>query len=65
MLSMSKEQYSTFLKSHKISHNKKQTQLIRRVGRKIQKAVEQYLTENNLAHEVKYYEWEFNLVENK
>jgi predicted Zn-dependent protease len=65
MLSMSKEQYSTFLKSHKISKNKKQTQLVRRVGRKIQKSVEQYLTENNLAHEVKYYEWEFNLVESK
>ncbi len=65
MLSMSKEQYSTFLKSHKISRNKKQTQLVRRVGRKIQKAVEQYLTENNLAHEVRYYEWEFNLIESK
>ena len=65
MLSMSKEQYGTFLNSHKLSKNKKQTQLVRRVGRKIQKAVEQYLTENGLAHEVKYYEWEFNLVESK
>ena len=65
MLSMSKEQYSTFLKSHKLSKNKKQTQLVKRVGRKIQKAVEQYLTDSNLAHEINYYEWEFNLIESK
>ena len=63
MLSMSKEQYRDFLKSHKISKNEQQAQRVGRVGRKIQKAVEQYLTENNLAHEVKNYEWEFNLVE--
>ena len=65
MLSMSKEQYRAFLKSHKISKNKKQTQQVRRVGRKIQKAVEQYLSENNLAHEVKNFEWEFNLIDSK
>ena len=65
MLSMSKEQYNAFLKSHKISRNQRQTQLVRRVGRKIQKAVEQYLSENNLTHEIKNYEWEFNLVESK
>jgi predicted Zn-dependent protease len=65
MLSMSKEQYSAFLKSNKISKNQKQTQRVRGVGRNIQKAVEQYLSENNLAHEVKNYEWEFNLIESK
>ncbi len=37
--------------------------MVKRVGQNIQVAVEQYLTENNLAHEVKYYEWEFNLIE--
>ncbi len=36
--------------------------MVKRVGQNIQVAVEHYLTENNLAHEVKYYEWEFNLV---
>ncbi len=65
MLSMSTEQYNSFLKSNKISANKEQTQLVKRVGRNIQKAVEQYLAENNLAQELKYYEWEFNLVESK
>jgi predicted Zn-dependent protease len=65
MLSMSKDQYRAFLKSNKISKNQKETQRVRRVGRKIQKAVEQYLTENNLAHELKNYEWEFNLIDSK
>ena len=65
MLSMSKDQYRAFLKSNKISKNQKETQRVRRVGRKIQKAVERYLTENNLAHEVRNYEWEFNLIDNK
>jgi predicted Zn-dependent protease len=65
MLSMSKEQYRGFLKSHKPSADKNQTQLVRHVGRKIQAAVEQYLTANNLSHELKYYEWEFNLVESQ
>lgn len=65
MLSMSTEQYDAFLKSHKINADTNQTGLVRRVGRKIQKAVEQYMAENNLSHELKYYEWEFNLVESK
>jgi predicted Zn-dependent protease len=63
MLSMSTEQYQTFLKSNKISRNKQQTQLVRRVGWRIQKSVEQYFTENNLAHELEGYAWEFNLVD--
>lgn len=63
MLSMSTEQYQTFLKSNKISKNNKQTQLVRRVGWRIQKSVEQYFTANNLAHELEGYDWEFNLVE--
>ena len=63
MLSMSTEQYQAFLKSNKISRNKQQTQLVRRVGWRIQKSVEQYFTENNLAHELTGYAWEFNLVD--
>ncbi len=65
MLSMSAEQYQTFLKSNKISKNTQQTQLVKRVGRRIQRSVEQYFAENNLSHELEGYAWEFNLVESE
>ncbi|MBW2021063.1 MAG: M48 family metallopeptidase [Deltaproteobacteria bacterium] len=63
ILSMSFQHYDEFLKSHKISTNKAQTELVKRVGHRIQKAVEQYFAENNMSHELKHYAWEFNLVE--
>lgn len=63
MLSMSFQQYDEFLKNHKLSTNQKQTRMVKRVGRRIQKAVEQYMAEKNLSHRLKDYQWEFNLVE--
>ncbi|EFK10606.1 peptidase, M48 family [delta proteobacterium NaphS2] len=63
MLSMSYQQYDDFLKENKLSTNVKQTEMVKRVGRKIQKAVEQYMAENKLSYKLKDYKWEFNLVE--
>ncbi len=63
MLSMSFQQYDEFLKTHKLSTNPRQTQMVKRVGRNIQKAVEQYMAEHNMSHMLKDYQWEFNLVE--
>ncbi|MFH1627760.1 MAG: M48 family metallopeptidase [Pseudomonadota bacterium] len=63
MLSMSFQQYDDFLKKHKLSTNREQTQLVKRVGQKIQKSVEQYMAEKNLSDTLKDYRWEFNLVE--
>ena len=65
MLSMSLQQYDEFLKTNKISRNQEQTQMVKKVGRKIQMAVEQYFTDNNMSHELKDYKWEFNLIESK
>jgi len=65
MLSMSLQQYDSFLKEHKISTNQEQTQLVRRVGGKIQYAVERYFAENGLSAQLASYKWEFNLVEDK
>ncbi|MDZ7696443.1 MAG: M48 family metallopeptidase [Deltaproteobacteria bacterium] len=64
MLSMSFQQYDEFLKTHKLSTNPRQTQMVKRVGQNIQKAVEQYMAEHNMSHVLKDYKWEFNLVEN-
>lgn len=63
MLSMSFQQYDQFLKTHKLSNNRDQTEMVKRVGRRIQRAVEQYMADNNLSHLLKDYRWEFNLVE--
>ncbi|MGE5681642.1 MAG: M48 family metallopeptidase [Bacillota bacterium] len=63
MLSMSFQQYGDFIKSHKVVTGTDQAQMVKRVGSKIQKAVEQYFAQNNLSDELKGYQWEFNLVE--
>ncbi len=63
--SMSFESYSEFLSQSELSDNVEQTQMVKRLGSRIQKAVEQYCTENNLSDRLKGYQWEFNLIEDK
>lgn len=63
VLSMSFQQYDTFLKENKPSTQNPNTVMVKRVGKKIQKAVEQYFAEKGLSHILKGYEWEFNLVD--
>ncbi len=63
ILSMSFQQYDEFLNTNKLSTNKKQAQIVKSVGTRIQNAVERYFAERNMSHELKDYDWEFNLVE--
>ncbi len=63
MLSMSFSEYSTFLKSHKLSGDASNTAMVKRVGQNIQRAVETYMSQNNLSSELAGFQWEFNLVE--
>ena len=65
MLSMSLQQYDQFLKEHKVSANQEQTRMVKRVGEKVQKAVEQYFADSGLREHLSDYKWEFNLVEDK
>jgi len=65
MLAMSFQEYNEFLKSHKLSANQEQTQMVKGVGGRIQRAVEQYFAQNQLSHELDGYGWEFNLVESE
>jgi predicted Zn-dependent protease len=65
MNSMSFQSYSEFLSENKLSNNVRQTQMVKRLGSNIQKAVEQYCTENNLSDRLEGYEWEFNLIEDE
>ena len=65
MLSMSYTQYSDFLNSNKLSADQEQTQLVKRVGGRIQNAVERYFAEKGMSGQLKDYKWEVNLVESK
>ena len=48
MLATSFQEYDKFLKEHKLSTNQQQTQIVKRVGTRIQQAVERYFQEKNL-----------------
>ena len=63
MNSMSFPQYSDFLKANKLSTDADQTALVRRVGQRIQGAVEQFLQQKGMSDRLDGYAWEFNLVE--
>ena len=65
MLATSFQEYDKFLKEHKLSTNKEETQMVKRVGTRIEKAVEQYFKEKGLSDQLDGYAWEFNLVEDR
>jgi predicted Zn-dependent protease len=65
MLAMSLTEYDTFLKSNKLSTDQKQTQIVKSVGARIQKAVEEFMTTEGHKDALANYAWEFNLVESK
>jgi predicted Zn-dependent protease len=63
--SMSFQQYDEFLNTHKLSKDKEKTEMIKRVGKNIQMAVEEYFAKNNMSQKLTDYSWEFNLVEDE
>jgi predicted Zn-dependent protease len=65
MLSMSYQQYDEFLKSNKLSTDRAQVAMVRRVGGRIQAAVERYFAQNDMSDRLQGYRWEFNVVESK
>ena len=65
MHSLSFQSYREFLSENKISSNAEQTQMVKRVGNRIRRAVEQYCTERYLFDRLEGYDWEFSLIEDK
>lgn len=63
LLPMSYAMYKDVLDSARVSSNKKQADMVKRVGLKIQKAVEEFMAQNNASNHLKGYAWEFNLLE--
>lgn len=60
---MAAQQYDEVLKKGPISTDQQQTELVKRVGGKIQKAVEQYMSEKGASSELQGFAWEFNLID--
>ncbi len=65
MLSMSYSEYDQVLKQSKLSTDQKATEMIKRVGHRIQKAVEDYAQQKGWANRLEGYHWEFNLIESE
>lgn len=65
VLSLSKQQYNETLSQMKVSTDATGTALVKKVGQRLANAVDSYLRANGAAADLQYYEWEFNLVQNK
>ncbi|MBC7920625.1 MAG: M48 family metallopeptidase [Ferruginibacter sp.] len=60
---MSYTSYKQFLDTNKVVGNGSNVETVRRVGVRIQKAVETYMAQNNLTNQLEGFAWEFNVVE--
>ena len=63
LITYSNLNYSEFIKSHQLSTNAAQTTMVKKVGKKISAAVEEFLKSKGKLDLLQGYEWEYNLVE--
>ncbi|GAA4383002.1 M48 family metallopeptidase [Hymenobacter koreensis] len=57
------QQYQEVISKSRLSTNSTQTAMVRRVGQRIQSAVETYFRQQNQQGQLDGYAWEFNLIE--
>jgi predicted Zn-dependent protease len=63
IIPMAQQQYAEVIAKGPLSTDQQQTAMIKRVGVRIQKAVEEYMTVNGRAAELEGFAWEFNLID--
>ena len=63
IIPMANQQYDSVIRTSKLSSNAQQTAMVRNVGTRIAKAVEQYMAEHNASSDVQGFQWEFNLID--
>ena len=63
ILPMSFDNYNAVLDSSKLSDNQAQAAMVKKVGLRIEKAVEDYMAQNNLSDMLDGYKWEFHLIQ--
>ena len=64
LIPLSFQNYKEVLAEDNLSKNKKDTEMIKRVGLRIEGAVESYMQENQVADQLQGFKWDFNLIEN-
>ena len=63
LLTMSFQQYNDVLNKSQLSTDTQKVEMVRRVGNRIAKSAEIFLTETDQQDKIKNYRWEFNLIE--
>jgi len=63
IIQQSAVEYRHVLDSSKLSNDAQKVAMIKRVGSRIQGAVESYMASKNLSNELKGFNWEFNLIQ--
>ena len=65
--SMANTQYQQFLASNKVvsSSNNRDAEMVKRVGQRISRAAEQFFASKGRSEDLKGYQWEYNLVDDK
>ncbi len=65
VLNMSYQSYSEYLSSHTVITDTEDAFMVKKVGQRIQHAVERYFNEQNMSNRLEGYKWEFNLIDDK
>lgn len=60
---MSFQAYDDLMKKSKLSSNATQTAMVKRVGQRIQGAVESFMRQQGASEQLAGYQWEFNLID--
>ena len=65
VFSLSLDAYKEFLSEHRVVANTKEAEMVKNVGQRIQRSVEQFFASRNMSDQLRGYRWEFNLVDDK
>jgi predicted Zn-dependent protease len=63
MMAASYQQYDQMKRTYPMSKDTKAVERVQRIGKRIQKAVERYMADNNMSERLKGYEWEYNVID--
>ncbi|WP_048920788.1 M48 family metallopeptidase [Rufibacter radiotolerans] len=63
VMTMSFQAYDDLMKKSKLSSNATQTAMVKRVGQRIQGAVESFMRQQGASEQLAGYQWEFNLID--
>jgi len=63
VIPMASQEYAEVIKKGPLSTNQEQTQMVKKVGARIEKAVEEYMASKGLSSELSGFAWEFNLID--